>query len=71
MSEESIVIEYRGKQYTGRRSITGSRQMYQTIYYGGRSKADGHAYKPGEETNMRVIAQIILRELVEEELRGI
>lgn len=71
MSEESLTIEYRGRQYTGRRTITGSRKMFQTVYYGGRSKDDGHPYKPGEEANMRLIAEIILRELVEEESRGI
>ncbi len=69
MSDEDVTTEYGGKQYTGQRSVTGSRKMYQTIYYGGRSKADGHPYRPGEETTMKVIARIILRELVEEELR--
>lgn len=65
MIEEGLTIEYRGKSYTGRRSVSGSRKMYQTIYYGGRSRADGHPYRPGEETNMKMIAKIILRELVE------
>jgi len=42
--------------------------MYQTIYYGGRSKADGHPYRPGEEINMKLVAEVILRELVEEQM---
>ena len=36
--------------------------MGRAIYYGSRSKADGHPYAPGEETNMRPIAEIILSE---------
>jgi hypothetical protein len=67
MGDEDLTIEYRGEQYTGRRLITGSRKMYQTIYYGGRSKVDGHPYRPGEETTMVLMAKTILRELVEEE----
>ena len=69
MAHDAIVIDYQGKQYTGRRSITGTRKMYQTIYYGSRSKDDGRQYKPGDETNMKLIAEIILRELVDEEQR--
>jgi hypothetical protein len=69
MNGEELTIEYKGKEYTGRRIIEGSRKMFQTIYRGPRSKYDGHPYGPGEEATMNSVARIILRELVEEELR--
>jgi hypothetical protein len=68
MINEDLTVEICGKQYTGRRVVSGSRTMYQTIYYRGRSKDDGHPYRPGEETNMKLIAETILGELVQEQI---
>jgi len=66
---EELTIEYRGKSFTGRRSVSGTKTLYQTIYYHGRSKADGHSYESAEESTMRLVARTILRELVEDQLR--
>jgi hypothetical protein len=66
---EDFTIEFDGKSYTGRRLVTGSRVLSQTIFFAGNSKDDGHPYKSNEETLMRLVARSILRELVEEELR--
>jgi hypothetical protein len=63
---EEISIEQYGTTYRGSRVVEGTRKLFQTIYYGGESRFDGHAYRPGEEAYMRAIAETILGELVQE-----
>lgn len=66
INSDSISIERGGHKFVGHRTIEGTRKLFQTIHYGTTSKADGHAYKPGEGTYMNNIARTILRELVQE-----
>lgn len=63
---ENISIEIDGVTHHGSRVIEGTRNLYQTIYYGGASRYDGHMYRPGEESYMRSVAILILSELVRE-----
>lgn len=65
MVSEEISIERKGQTYTGYRVIEGTRKLFQTIHYKFDQISDDHAYKPHETQNMRVIAEIILGELVE------
>jgi hypothetical protein len=67
---EELTIPYHGKTYTGGIEISGSVKLYQTIYYDGRYKEDGHPYRPDERATMRTVARSILRELVEEALKA-
>ena len=64
--ERKVIIEWHGKTLEGTRSIQGTNRLFQTIYYGGYSKFDGHPYSPGQECLMENIAKTILRELLEE-----
>ena len=66
---EEIHIEYRGRTYSGSRSIRGTRKLFQTIYYNLSSKNDGHAYGAGQGSEMLNIAKRILLELVNENNR--
>ena len=67
--EEKIRIVFKGKNYTGNCSIKGVRKLRQTISYGLEQRADGHTYDPTERAIMKSVAKVILRELVEEDLR--
>jgi hypothetical protein len=69
--QRPVSIEYKGQTYNGYRIITGSNKLFQSVHYGLKSKHDGHPYRPkqsGNDVYMENIAQIILRELVEESL---
>lgn len=64
--ERKVIIEWHEKTYEGSRTVEGTNRLFQTVYYGGRSKFDSQRYSPSQETLMEVIAKVILRELVEE-----
>ena len=53
-----------GVIYTGSRTIEGTRKLFQTIYYSGKSRYDGHAYQ--SDSSMETWAKVILGELVRE-----
>lgn len=63
---DKISIEIAGKEFVGHRTIEGTRKLFQTIYYVGESRYDGHPYKPGEQSIMNSVARNILRELIQE-----
>jgi hypothetical protein len=65
-SEDVITIELDGESYLGRRSITGSRSLYQSVSYGSSVKKDGHSYSPAEKPLMDSVARMLLIELVHE-----
>ena len=65
---ERITITYKGASYEGTRTVSGVRKLSQTISYRTRSKADSHSYRSDEGVHMALIAEVILRELVEEDL---
>jgi len=62
---EELSIDYLGKTYLGYRIIKGTRKLTQTVYYESHHEHDGHAYKPNEDARMIVLAERLLRELVE------
>jgi hypothetical protein len=69
-STENLSIELDGVTYTGRRSVTGTRKLSQTVHYGDASKDDPHTYASNEDATMRSVARSLLRELVQEVQSG-
>ena len=63
---EDVKVEHKGKEYTGSRVIEGSKKLFQTIHYAGKSRADGASYMPRDEAIMASVARIILHELIGE-----
>lgn len=61
---EPVATTINGTFYEGRRTIQGTRKLYQTIEFQNSSKPDPRLYHPGEENYMRAIATQILKELV-------
>lgn len=66
-TRDEISIELDGKTYTANVYTDGTRRIFQTIWYGGRSKKDTHAYRPGDQLEMTRVAKLILLELIREE----
>ena len=62
---DTITVELQdGRRVIGRRTIEGTRKLFQTIYYGTEKTFDGHPYAPTETVYMDSVARIILRELI-------
>lgn len=69
LTEDTITAQMDGQTYSGRRTVTGTRTLYQTIYYGTAHKKDGHPYSQSERLAMDNIARMFLLELVHESMR--
>lgn len=61
-----LSVEFNSQEFHGSRTVEGSRLLYQSVEYKGRTKHDGACYKRGEEATMQSIARVILLELVRE-----
>lgn len=65
-TSRTVSVEVESQAFSGTQIIEGTRKLYQSIEYNGRTKHDGHPYKPGEDAYMNSIARIILGEIVRE-----
>jgi hypothetical protein len=66
---ERIQVEIDGAIFVGERRIEGTRkELHQTIFFNGKMERDTRPYNQGELELMRLMAQLILDELVTKHL---
>lgn len=63
---ETIEVEVGGKTYLGERIVTGEHDLRQEIRYEELRQRDPNDYDPGDKASMRAMAEVILRDLVEQ-----
>lgn len=61
---ETIEVVVGGKTYRGQRIVTGVHELHQAVQFEARRKRDVDDYQPGDGAFMRVIAKVILRDLM-------
>jgi len=64
-------VEVDGHTFEAVRSVSGAHRMSQSVRYGGRTRLDIRSYLAGDSSVMLVVARLMLRDMVNEELARI